>query len=221
MALVLLGINHNTADIDLREKVAFPPESVLEAIVQVRALDRVSEVIIVSTCNRTELYVDLVIDEDPATPSEAENYQHLLLNWLGAYHGIDAQELRKCIYFRWREDVIRHMMRVACGLDSMVLGEPQILGQIKAALRLAQEAGTAGRAGRAGRPRCRSREAGRARPGRRSHPRRHLAAAPAIPRGRGCAPSVRPETRCRATAPTARSRWRSTRLLSRSRLACR
>jgi len=151
MALVLLGINHNTANIALREKVAFPPEKMLEAIKQLESLDQVEEVVIVSTCNRTELYVQVDMGESSVvggdlefSPEVMERQQQKLITWLSSFHHLSADEVRNCSYFHWREDVIRHLMRVACGLDSMVLGEPQILGQIKSAYAVSKELGTAG-----------------------------------------------------------------------------
>jgi glutamyl-tRNA reductase len=156
MALVLLGINHNTANVALREQVAFPPEKMAEAMQHVTALEHVREAVIVSTCNRTELYVDVDLSrgvdgdsqnqDDPDHPFDPELLQaeqDKLLDWLSNYHGVSRAELGNCSYFHWRVDVIRHMMRVACGLDSMVLGEPQILGQIKSAYAVAKELGVA------------------------------------------------------------------------------
>lgn len=151
MALVLLGINHNTANVALRERVAFPPEKMAEAMQGVTGLDNVGEVVIVSTCNRTELYVEVDLGVPAADTGEGqvddavlEAEQQRLLQWLAGYHGLDSAELGGSSYFYWREDVIRHLMRVACGLDSMVLGEPQILGQIKSAYAVANELGAAG-----------------------------------------------------------------------------
>lgn len=165
MALVLLGINHNTAAVSLREKVAFPPEKMADAVKGITMLPRVREAVIVSTCNRTELYVDLDLSETPNTDSlalddrseealSAEQQetsggelflaeQLKLLDWLSQYHGVDRNALSDCSYFHWHKDVIRHLMRVACGLDSMVLGEPQILGQIKSAYAVAKQMGLA------------------------------------------------------------------------------
>lgn len=157
MALVLLGINHNTANVSLREQVAFPPEKMADAMQRVTALEHVREAVIVSTCNRTELYVDvdlggpMAVDADGAAitadagadPARLQSEQQKLLDWLSQYHGVDVAELGTCSYFHWRDDVIRHLMRVACGLDSMVLGEPQILGQIKSAYAVAKELGVA------------------------------------------------------------------------------
>lgn len=148
MALVLLGINHITANIDFREQVAFPPEKVGDAIARATAMPGLEELVIVSTCNRTELYAQINLGE--ATPADPDadiphsvllEQQALLLRWLSEYHGLDMAELARCSYFHWREDVIRHLMRVACGLDSMVLGEPQILGQIKSAYAVSRELG--------------------------------------------------------------------------------
>lgn len=160
MALVLLGINHNTANVALREQVAFPPERMADAMKKVTSLERVREAVIVSTCNRTELYIDVDLtpvgstSDDPEAaaiegaesvfdPKQLVAEQQKLLAWLSDYHGISASDLSDCSYFHWHEDVIRHLMRVACGLDSMVLGEPQILGQIKSAYAVAKEMGVA------------------------------------------------------------------------------
>ncbi|MEY3667344.1 MAG: hypothetical protein RL572_884 [Pseudomonadota bacterium] len=157
MALVLLGINHNTANIDFRERVAFPPEKVADAIQGATALPALDEVVIVSTCNRTELYAQVDMGDAAGTESDAQiedeqlRAQELrLLDWLSQYHGLDRAEVQRCTYFHWQQDVVRHLMRVACGLDSMVLGEPQILGQIKSAYAVSKEmgvvSGTLGRA---------------------------------------------------------------------------
>lgn len=149
MALVLLGINHNTANVSLREQVAFPPERVNDALHQVESLAGVNEAVIVSTCNRTELYVDVDCNEadqpqgDAVSEASQHAHQQQLLSWLSDFHNVNFEELSGCSYFSWYEDVIRHLMRVACGLDSMVLGEPQILGQIKSAYAVGKELGVA------------------------------------------------------------------------------
>ncbi|HJO12944.1 MAG: glutamyl-tRNA reductase [Gammaproteobacteria bacterium] len=151
MALVLLGINHNTASIDLREKVAFPPEIVGDAINQLIAIDHIAEVIIVSTCNRTELYLETSMGETPNNgvdesigSDESVAQQRLMVDWLAGYHQLSADELMQCSYCYWQEDVVRHLMKVSCGLDSMVLGEPQILGQIKSAFAVSRELNAVG-----------------------------------------------------------------------------
>lgn len=148
MALVLLGINHNTANVDFREQVAFPPEKVADAIGRARELPGMEELVIVSTCNRTELYMHVNLGElspmelDSQRDEQREGHEEArLIDWLCEYHGLEKEQLRQCSYFHWREDVLRHLMRVACGLDSMVLGEPQILGQIKSAYAVSKELG--------------------------------------------------------------------------------
>lgn len=132
MALFALGINHATAPLNIREKVAFTPEIMADALRQVKGGLGVDEVAILSTCNRTEIYV---------CPSPAGNS---LLNWLADYQGLSPSSLENCHYCYDGEEAVRHMMKVACGLDSMILGEPQILGQMKSAYAVAGEAGTVG-----------------------------------------------------------------------------
>ncbi|MDO3723011.1 glutamyl-tRNA reductase [Marinobacter sp. chi1] len=128
MALVTLGINHRTAPVELRERVAFTPERMAEAFTELRAASGASETAILSTCNRTELY--LAGDDDCAP---------LVLRWLAGFHDVDVADLEQSFYVHRDGDAVRHMMRVAAGLDSMVLGEPQILGQLKDAYALARE----------------------------------------------------------------------------------
>ena len=146
MALVLVGINQNTANIEMREKVAFPPEVVESALAEIYALPPIREVVIVSTCNRTEIYLDFVEggSEAPTGDALAQNRQLLdrqaqVVAWLSKFHNIEASELEQCSYSYASEDVVRHLMKVSCGLDSMVLGEPQILGQIKSAYAVSKD----------------------------------------------------------------------------------
>lgn len=131
MRLFALGINHHTAPLAVREQVAFQPERVndaLSALVHGRA---VGEAAILSTCNRTELYC---ATNDPAEAA----------GWLAEYHHLPLQSISPHLYTLPQRDAVRHVFRVASGLDSMVLGEPQILGQMKHAARVAEEAGTLG-----------------------------------------------------------------------------
>jgi len=132
MSLVVVGINHRTAPVEVRERVVFEPARIPEALQQLRNLPDVHETVIVSTCNRTELYC---VTENLG-PAE-------LGNWLQQYHGIGAP-LHHSLYHHDEDKAVTHAFSVASGLDSMVLGEPQILGQLKDAYRLAQEAGTTG-----------------------------------------------------------------------------
>lgn len=133
MALLTLGINHRTAPVELRERVAFTPERMAEAFAELRATSGASEAAILSTCNRTELY--LAGDDDCAP---------MVLRWLSGFHGLEPADLENALYIHRDADAVRHIMRVASGLDSMVLGEPQILGQLKDAYALAREYGASG-----------------------------------------------------------------------------
>ncbi|MDH4104705.1 MAG: glutamyl-tRNA reductase [Gammaproteobacteria bacterium] len=132
MSLVVVGINHRTAPVEVRERVVFEPARIPEALQQLRQIPAVHETVIVSTCNRTELYC--VTDN----LGQAE-----LGEWLQRYHGIGIS-LDHSLYHHNEQKAVSHAFSVASGLDSMVLGEPQILGQLKDAYRVAQEAGTTG-----------------------------------------------------------------------------
>jgi glutamyl-tRNA reductase len=133
MAFIALGINHKTASVDVRERVAFTPEQLVEALRQLCRSTPSREAAILSTCNRSELY----LEQDQLSADE-------VLAWLADYHQLSLEELRACAYIHADDEAVRHMMRVASGLDSMVLGEPQILGQMKSAFAVAREAGTLG-----------------------------------------------------------------------------
>jgi len=129
MPLITVGINHKTAPVAIREKVAFAPEKMFDALSSLITRDRADEAVIVSTCNRTELYC--------AVPEGASIKQ--IIQWLGEYHQIPAAELEQYCYAHQDDESVRHIMRVASGLDSLVLGEPQILGQVKSAYAVSQE----------------------------------------------------------------------------------
>ena len=134
MTLFALGLNHQTAPLDVRERVVFHVERLGDALGEVKRL-LASEAAILSTCNRTELYLSGELEsEQRAAASE----------WLAKYHRLDPGELSRYLYTLPREQAVRHAFRVASGLDSMVLGEPEILGQMKAAVRSAEAAGTLG-----------------------------------------------------------------------------
>lgn len=138
MNLMALGINHNSAGLQVREKVAFAPEQMSEALRDARDDLRLEEVVILSTCNRTEVY--LVYEAD----SDLEETARRCIAWLANYHHLSSSQLESCAYRHVGHDALRHMMEVASGLDSMVLGEPQILGQMKSAYAVAEESGTVG-----------------------------------------------------------------------------
>ncbi|HDZ3694344.1 glutamyl-tRNA reductase [Vibrio cholerae] len=128
MSLLAIGINHNTASVELREKVAFGPEKLSLALNQLSTSSHVKGGVILSTCNRTEIYCDV--------RSASKNK---VIEWLSQFHQVSLDELKPSLYVHEEQAAIRHLMRVACGLDSLVLGEPQILGQVKQAYAEARE----------------------------------------------------------------------------------
>src|SRR5581483_7336443 len=131
MQLFAFGINHQTAPLEVRERVAFNTDGLPSALRDLVDHEPVREAAIISTCNRTELYCNA---HDPAKA----------VAWLADYHHIKAVALEPYLYTLPRERAVKHAFRVASGLDSMVLGEPQILGQMKQAVRSAEQAGTLG-----------------------------------------------------------------------------
>ena len=130
MTFNILGLNHNTASLVIRERLTFSNDEILYALDQINAIESVNEVVILSTCNRSELY--LSADEKGLAQVES---------WLIEYKNIN-EETATHLFTKSNEEAINHISRVACGLDSMILGEPQILGQLKEAFRIAQDAGT-------------------------------------------------------------------------------
>lgn len=145
MAFLVIGINHRTAPVHIREKVVFAGEDLPEALRGLTATAGVREAVIVSTCNRTELYC--FTDPDGLTHETAgADGGPPLTEWLVHWHGLAGHEvdLRPALYRLEGEAAVRHVFSVACGLDSLVLGEPQILGQLKDAYRVALEQGTSG-----------------------------------------------------------------------------
>ncbi len=126
-----LGINHQFAPVGIRERMAFPPESLTPALRELVRLPGVFEGAILSTCNRTEIYCHA------STPET-------ILGWLTHYHALDAHKVEPYLYQHADGTAVKHAFRVASGLDSMVIGEPQILGQVKQAVRAARESGTLG-----------------------------------------------------------------------------
>ena len=133
MSLITLGINHKTAPLDLRERLAFTPQSLPEALLSLNNLEHVEEAAILSTCNRTEIYCVTTANNDQA-----------IIQWFSKFHRLDEKQIKEHLYLYAHEETIRHAMEVACGLDSMVLGEPQIAGQMKEAYARANESGTIG-----------------------------------------------------------------------------
>ncbi len=130
MQLYTIGVNHTTAPISIREHVAFNNDILHHALSDLTA-HNVAEAAILSTCNRTEIYVQ------SANPEP-------VVNWLAQYHRLDFNHIQPYTYTLSNQEAVKHAFRVASGLDSMVLGEPQILGQFKQSVKVAQDAGTLG-----------------------------------------------------------------------------
>lgn len=129
MSFFALGVNHQTASVELREQIAFNAERLSELLAEQSHHGELNDLVVVSTCNRTEVY------------AMADNAD-MVLEWLARANGLDVQQLLKHVYRYENGQAVNHLMRVASGLDSLMLGEPQILGQVKTALSLAKEAHT-------------------------------------------------------------------------------
>jgi glutamyl-tRNA reductase len=143
MSLITLGLNHKTTPLELRERLAFTPQNLKEALNSLIKVNGVTEAAIVSTCNRTELYCALHAD-DPASDHLPEGEDQRLIEWFSSFHGLEPSILRGHLYIHGHKETVRHAMEVASGLDSMVLGEPQITGQMKQAYVIASHEGTVG-----------------------------------------------------------------------------
>jgi len=131
MQLFTFGVNHTTAPLSVREHVAFQSETMDKALHDLTQHHPVKEAAILSTCNRTEIYCNT---KDPQAA----------VDWLAEYHHLQPQEIHPYVYTLPQQETVKHAFRVASGLDSMVLGEAQILGQMKQAVKLAEAAGTLG-----------------------------------------------------------------------------
>ncbi|MGR9106076.1 MAG: glutamyl-tRNA reductase [Gammaproteobacteria bacterium] len=134
MTLLALGINHTTAPLSIREKLSFSGEILQPALRELGNLSEVTEAAILSTCNRTELYCGMQSQEING-----------IVNWIAESRKLHLDEFEPYLYTYEENHFIRHVFRVACGLDSMILGEPQILGQMKSAYQAAYDAGTLGK----------------------------------------------------------------------------
>lgn len=133
MPIFALGISHHTAPVAIRERLSFTPEQTPASLRTLTALPGVSEAVILSTCNRTEIYADL-----------KDGTGEALADWLARERSAEDPEVRSRFYSHSGDAAVRHLLRVACGLDSQIIGEPQILGQIKDAYELARPPGAAG-----------------------------------------------------------------------------
>ncbi len=134
MVILAVGLNHKTAPVEIRERISFGPDILVGALRSLANHAQISEGLILSTCNRTEVYCAVNADGGEA-----------VANWLGRFHGLDQERIAPYLYTRVDRDAVSHLLRVASGLDSMVLGEPQILGQVKTAFHAASDSGTTGK----------------------------------------------------------------------------
>lgn len=134
MHLLAFGINHHTAPVDIREKAAFASDKLVNALHEVTESGAVNEAAIVSTCNRTELYCGL-----------DSSYDGQVIDWFCHYHRLNRSDVHPYLYRHPDQAAVKHVFRVAAGLDSMILGEPQILGQMKEAFATAHKAGATGK----------------------------------------------------------------------------
>src|SRR5258705_6937392 len=136
MEIVLIGLNHLTASVDLRERVAFTQEKAQQAVEQLRSGGVLSETLVLSTCNRSELY--------GVPPESAGDSAAAVEQFLAQFHRVEPEVLNGSLYRRYDRDAVRHLFRVAAGLDSMLLGEAEILGQVREAYRIAAQGGATG-----------------------------------------------------------------------------
>ena len=130
MNVVVCGISHKSASVDLRGKISFAPETVVQVLQDARSILNIQEVALLSTCNRTEIYLYGKVTDTQ------------IITWLSMIKGAELIMLKDCFYSYRDQKAVRHLMRVASGLDSVILGEPQIFGQIKSAYSVGREAGT-------------------------------------------------------------------------------
>ncbi len=134
MMLLAVGLNHNTAPVQIRERVAFAPDRLPHVLHELTDNKQVSEAAILSTCNRTEMLCNI-----------EGNDSTIVIDWFSQFHNLRSEELEPYLYTYPELQAVKHLLRVASGLDSMILGEPQILGQLKDAYVAAKEAGTLGK----------------------------------------------------------------------------
>jgi len=134
MSLITIGLNHKTAPVDVREHLTFGPDIIVAALRNLTEKEGIGEAVILSTCNRTELYCKT----SHHTASD-------IGRWMSEFHGLDPATVNPYLYTHTDADAVSHLLGVSSGLDSLVLGEPQILGQVKSAYQTASDAGTTGK----------------------------------------------------------------------------
>lgn len=137
MSIVVLGLNHKSAPVDIRERLAFSTSEVTTALRRLKEMDHKAEFVLLSTCNRVELYY--------AGEQESGQIAGRLVAFLSGFHNIEPEQFKPCLYFHEDEEAVRHLLMVSAGLDSMVVGEAQILGQVKEGYKLACAAKSTGK----------------------------------------------------------------------------
>jgi glutamyl-tRNA reductase len=129
MSIVILGLNHKSAPVEIRERLAFDTSEATAALGRLKETDRAAEFVLLSTCNRVELYY--------AGEQDSQQIAGRLVAFLADFHHVEPEQFKSCLYFHENEEAVRHLLMVAAGLDSMVVGEAQILGQVKESYHLA------------------------------------------------------------------------------------
>src|ERR1051326_8036958 len=133
MEIVLVGLNHRSAPVEIRERVSFTAEQARRAAEELRERGIFYETLVLSTCNRSEVY--------GVPPETSRESAAALSSYLSNFHAVQLELLSGSLYHHYDQHAVRHLFRVASGLDSMVLGEAEILGQVREAYRLAHESG--------------------------------------------------------------------------------
>src|SRR5215471_18940130 len=136
MEIVLVGLNHRTAPVEVRERVSFTGEQARQAAVELRSHGILEETLVLSTCNRSEVY--------GVPPEDVRKSASALASYLSSFHEVTPGALSASLYHHYDRDAVRHLYRVASGLDSMLLGEAEILGQVREAYRVAHAHGGTG-----------------------------------------------------------------------------
>lgn len=133
--VLVIGVSHTCASVELRDRLLFTPQETLRGLEELKRLALLSESLILSTCNRVEIYV---------VAQDAASARNELMDFLARFHGIGRMEFEPHVYFHRCEEAVRHLFEVAASLDSLIVGEYQVLGQVKEAHRMAREAGNTG-----------------------------------------------------------------------------
>src|ERR1700681_2280613 len=136
MEIVLVGLNHRTASVEVRERVSYTAEQARRAASELRSRGILSETLVLSTCNRSEVY--------GVPPESSRESAAALSNYLSSFHSVQLELLSPSLYHHYDRHAVRHLFRVASGLDSMLLGEAEILGQVREAYRVAYDHGATG-----------------------------------------------------------------------------